>query len=204
MSVRLLRPEEIDAAAALLDRGQVVAIPTDTVYGLAARLADPRAIDALFAVKQRPMSMPIAVLCADAAAARALASAWPDAAMRLAARFWPGPLTIVVSADELLEASLHSQRGVAVRVPDDEVCRSLLERCGPLAVTSANRHGAPPAASPSEVTEAFSEQLVAAVLDDGRRGATVSTVVDLCGEMPTIVRHGAIPSDSVLAVLKEA
>ena len=175
MTVRILTSEELETAADLLNSGAVVGVPTDTVYGLAARLDDDASVRRLFAAKQRPSSVPVAVLCAAAGDAREVSSSWPDRAATLAARFWPGPLTIVVDADERLAARLGALRGVGVRVPDDELCRSLLRRTGPLAVSSANRHGEPPAASAADVAAAFADADVAAVLDGGTRGGVVSS-----------------------------
>jgi tRNA threonylcarbamoyl adenosine modification protein (Sua5/YciO/YrdC/YwlC family) len=199
--MRTLRSGELDEAAALLAAGHVVGIPTDTVYGLAACLGDPAAVDALFAAKDRPASLPIAVLCADEASARMVASSWPPGAARLAARFWPGPLTIVVPADQDVAARIHATAGIGLRVPDDATCRALLSLTGPLAVTSANRHGADPAATAPELSEGFDGGVVLAVLDAGRRGGVVSTVVDLTVSPARVVREGALASAAVLAVL---
>ncbi|HEV3327760.1 MAG TPA: L-threonylcarbamoyladenylate synthase, partial [Acidimicrobiales bacterium] len=145
MRVLTADPASIDEAVELLRDGSVVAIPTDTVYGLAARLDEDAPIQRLFAAKGRPASLPVAVLCASSEDARALAASWPASARTLASRYWPGPLTLVVDAAPSLVARLGSRRGVGVRVPNDALCRELLVRTGPLAVSSANRHGAAPA-----------------------------------------------------------
>jgi L-threonylcarbamoyladenylate synthase len=199
--VRLLADAEgsIDAVVELLAAGSVVAIPTDTVYGLASSL-DDASIRRLFAAKGRPATLPIAVLCATTEDAAGLASVWPPSAARLADRYWPGPLTQVVHADPALVARLGSQRGVGVRVPHDVLCRTLLARTGPLAVTSANRHGRAPATTAEEVRAIDG---VAAVLDGGTRSGTVSTVVDLTGPSPVVVREGAVPAGDVLGLLSE-
>jgi tRNA threonylcarbamoyl adenosine modification protein (Sua5/YciO/YrdC/YwlC family) len=192
-------PTSLDTAAALLGAGLVVAIPTDTVYGLAARLDADAPVEALFAAKRRPASVPIAVLCASSAEAVRLAARWPPAAARLAERHWPGPLTVVVDADPVLVARLGSQRGIGLRVPGDARCRALLARTGPLAVTSANAHGAPPATTAAEVVELGAG--VAAVVDGGTCGGPVSTVVDLTVAPPTVVREGAVAASEVLGLL---
>jgi len=194
---RVLAAVELEAAAELLASGALVAIPTDTVYGLAARLDDPRAVEALFTAKGRPTSVPIAVLCASPHAARALATRWPPAAAALATRFWPGPLTLVVPTDAALAARVGATRGVGLRVPADATCRGLLGRSGPLAVTSANRHGDRPATSAVAVLDALGAAEVAAVLDAGPRDGEVSTVVDLTGDGAAIVREGAIGTADV-------
>lgn len=192
-------PSSIDEAVELLSLGSVVAIPTDTVYGLAARLDDDAPVARLFAAKRRPASLPVAVLCASAEEAAALAAAWPKSAAALARRYWPGPLTLVVAAPRALAARLGSARGVGVRVPDDALCRALLERTGPLAVTSANPHGVAPATTAAGV--AAVAEGVAAVFDGGTRDGAVSTVVDLTGATPLLVREGALAFAELLEVL---
>jgi tRNA threonylcarbamoyl adenosine modification protein (Sua5/YciO/YrdC/YwlC family) len=189
----------LEAAAALLAAGQVVGVPTDTVYGLAAHLDDDAAVERLFACKRRPSSVPIAVLCATTADAVGVAATWPRGADRLAERFWPGPLTIVVDAPPALATRLGATSGVGVRVPDDVLCRSLLARTGPLAVTSANLHGAPPATTAADALGIGTG--IAAVLDGGTREGAVSTVVDVTADPPVVVREGAIPGPDVLWVL---
>jgi L-threonylcarbamoyladenylate synthase len=188
----------LDDAAALLAEGHVVAVPTDTVYGLAARLEDPAAIDALFAAKHRPATVPVAVLCATTADAVGVASRWPSAAVRLASRYWPGPLTVVVEAPRALVDRLGASVGVGLRVPDDATCCALLARTGPLAVTSANLHGAAPATTAAQVAHL---EGVAAVVDDGPRVGAVSSVVDVTGERPTVVREGAVRAAELLDLL---
>ncbi len=200
MSVRRLAPDELEVAAALLAGGAVVGIPTDTVYGLAAHLADA-ALEALFAAKRRPDDVPVAVLCADRDDVATLGATFPPVAERLAAALWPGPLTLVLDAPAALVRRVRAVRGVGVRVPDDEVCRSLLALTGPLAVTSANLHGAPPAETADEVVATFAASGVAAVLDGGRRGGVVSTVVSTVGR-PEVLREGA-RLDEVRALLSE-
>lgn len=200
---RVLTLDDLDDAAQLLAQGLVVAIPTDTVYGLAAALADGATVARLSVLKHRPSSMPIAVLCATPDAAIGVATSWSTGAARLAARYWPGPLTIIVPVAPELAAILGSAGTAGLRVPDDDVCRALLARTGPLAVTSANLHGAPPATSPTDVLTAFGATLDA-VIDDGRRDGAVSTVVDVSGHEPVIVREGALSGADVREVLSEA
>ncbi len=200
MTLHRLAPTELDAAAALLSGGSVVAVPTDTVYGLAACATSDAAVAALFAAKRRPTSVPVAVLVADTAAARSLALTWSQAAQRLAEAFWPGPLTLVVPAPRDLVERVHAPRGIGFRVPDDALCRRLLDRTGPLAVTSANLHGAAPSTSADEVVATFSDGTVDAVLDDGARAGEVSTVLDLCGATPAVVRAGALTTEVLEAL----
>jgi L-threonylcarbamoyladenylate synthase len=192
------RATAMDEAVRLLDDGQVVGIPTDTVYGLAARLED-EAIKRLFAAKRRPSSVPVAVLCGSLDDAVALSASWPPEASTLAASHWPGPLTLVVAADPALVARLGGAGGLGVRVPDDGLCRTLLERTGPLAVTSANLHGAPPATCAADLAALGDD--VAAVLDGGTRDGAVSSVLDLTGPVPVVLRAGAIAADVLLAAI---
>lgn len=202
MSVLPATPASLESIAALLAAGAVVAVPTDTVYGLAARLDDADAIGRLFTAKHRPASMPVAVLCATTADAVSVAASWHEGAARLAERYWPGPLTLVLDADPELAARLGARHGVGVRVPDDAVCQALLTLTGPLAVTSANEHGAPPSTT-AEAALALGGG-VAAALDGGTRDGAVSTVVDLTGRSPVVVRDGALPARDVLASLSGA
>jgi L-threonylcarbamoyladenylate synthase len=195
-------PASLEAAAALLAAGEVVAVPTDTVYGLAAAIGDEPAIHRLFSAKHRPTSLPIAVLCATTADVRGLVTAWPTSAARLARRYWPGPLTLVVDAAPALATRLGAAHGVGVRIPDDTCCRALLGLTGPLAVTSANLHGHRPATT-AAAASALGDP-IAAVLDDGVREGEVSTVVDLTTGSPVVVRDGAIRAADVLAAISAA
>jgi tRNA threonylcarbamoyl adenosine modification protein (Sua5/YciO/YrdC/YwlC family) len=200
--MRVLTSNEVDQAALLLSRGGVVAIPTDTVYGLAARCTDDVGVAALFAAKRRPERQPIAVLCASTDAARELTEGWPAGAGRLADSYWPGPLTMVLDAPRLLAVRLGAASGVGLRVPDDELCRELLRRTGPLAVTSANHHGSPPLTTADEVASSFGAQ-IAAVLDGGTRDGIVSTVVDVRTDELVAVRVGALAIDELASTFSE-
>lgn len=168
-------------AAEILNRGGVVVIPTDTVYGLAAHPAFPAAVEALYTIKGREQHKPIALLATDAAAAAAFVGGFPDAAEKLAARYWPGALTLIVKNEGL-------------RVPDHAWTRRLLAKCGgALRVTSANLSGKRPA---TDAAEALREVGLSAdlVIDDGvSPGGVASTVVRVTekGELE-ILRQGAI------------
>ncbi len=203
MTVLVLAPDDLEVAAALLASGEVLAVPTDTVYGLAAVVGDAAAVARLSALKRRPASMPIAVLCASLGAAREVASSWPPDADVLAAALWPGPITLIVPASAGLAARLGTTDSVGVRVPDDALCRALLERTGPLAVTSANLHGAAPATTAGEVLAIFEGTAISGILDGGTRDGEVSSVVDVSGDAPVIARAGAVGRDAILALLRE-
>lgn len=184
------------AAAEVLRRGGIVALPTDTVYGIAAALgASDDVIERLFAAKGRPADRAIALLCADAAQAAAVGRFDPLAAA-LADAFWPGGLTIVVPrrADLALPEELAGGRStIGLRVPDHPAPRALAAAAGPLAVTSANRSGEPEARDAGEI-EAILGEAIDLILDGGpARGGPASTVVDCSGPEPRILRVGAVP-----------
>ena len=182
----------IDEAAVLLDGGDVVAIPTDTVYGVAASLAHPAAVASLFVAKGRRSDVPLPVLVASIEQLEELLGRLDEPVHSLGA-LWPGALTIVVGCDEELSRRVGSTGTVGVRCPDDVALRSLLERTGPLAVTSANRSGEPPATSPAEVVTFLGHSpVVTAVLDGGVRDGLASTVVSMSAGRLEVLREGPI------------
>jgi L-threonylcarbamoyladenylate synthase len=189
-----------DAAAALL-AGEVVAMPTDTVYGIAVDPSRPGATDRLFAIKERPGDVAIPVLAADADQALALATDVPRVARALADAFWPGGLTIVLPRRPGLGFDLGGpdDATIGVRVPDHEVPRALARAVGPLATTSANLHGRPT----PETAEAVAAELagVAVVLDGGRCSGAPSTVVVCTGGELRVVREGRIGVHQLREVL---
>ena len=172
----------LSAAIEALDRGQVVAIPTDTVYGLAARMDRPEARERIYELKRRPSGLELPVLVADADQAWGLALAVPAAAHRLADRFWPGALTIIVPAE--------GGGTVGLRVPANDLVVELCRACGPLATTSANLHGEPPLTTAIAVANAFGGDLL--VVDGGTCDGAASTVVDCTVDPPALLREGAI------------
>jgi L-threonylcarbamoyladenylate synthase len=193
----------IDEAAALLDEGGVVAIPTDTVYGVAASLAHPAAVASLFVAKGRRSDVPLPVLVASTEQLEELLGRL-DEPTRSLGSLWPGALTIVVDCDEELGRLVGSTGTVGVRCPDDVVLRSLLERTGPLAVTSANRSGEPPATSPAEVVAFLGHStVVTAVLDGGVRDGLPSTVVSMVAGRPEVLREGPISRATLDAAISE-
>jgi L-threonylcarbamoyladenylate synthase len=193
---------ELDRASAILDAGGVVAVPTDTVYGLAARLDRPDAISAVFELKGRPQGLALPVLVGEEDQLDEVVSRWPPAAHLLAARFWPGPLTLVVPAPPAVGRLVGGEGAtVGVRHPRHPVIEGLLRLSGPLAVTSANLHGQQPCTSAAEVTRVFGAGVVAAVLDGGPCDGEPSTVVDLAAGPPRCLRAGAIGFKAILAAL---
>jgi L-threonylcarbamoyladenylate synthase len=190
------------AATTAIRAGELVVLPTDTVYGLAADAFDPAAVRRLLLAKGRGREMPPPVLVGSAATLDALASVVPGWARDLVAKYWPGPLTVVVREQSSLQWDLGETRGtVAVRMPHDPVALELLGRTGPLAVSSANVTGQP-AATDADRASAMLGSHVSVVLDGG---PTVddrpSTIVDCTGERPRILRVGAVPVDELRAVL---
>jgi tRNA threonylcarbamoyl adenosine modification protein (Sua5/YciO/YrdC/YwlC family) len=199
-------PPQASVAAALeaLGAGGVVAIPTDTVYGLAVDPFQPGASDRLFALKRRPRTVDLPLLVAGADQVLTVATAVPRLAARLMDRFWPGPLTLVVPRRPDLEADLGDDEAtVGVRCPDHEVPLTLCRRSrrGPLATTSANLHGEPTLTTAADVEAALGGS-VAAVLDGGPCTGEPSTVVDCTGEEPKCLREGRIPWPELEAALR--
>lgn len=188
---------EIDAAIAALDRGEAIVIPTDTVYGLAARPEIAAAVRAIFEIKRRSDDQPLPVLGADPDSLSGVV-VMGDQAAALGREYWPGSLTLVLPRAEGFPYDLGDDGigTVAVRVPDHPVALELLARTGPLAVTSANRSGAPPAITIEEARAALGDE-VGVFLDGGRVGGAPSTVLDLSGE-PRILREGAVPESELL------
>ena len=205
-------PAARDEAVRALRDGSVVAIPTDTVYGIAVALDTPGGIERLFAAKQRPPDKAIALLLADAAQAEAIGDLTPAAAA-LARACWPGGLTLVVPrrVDVPLPAALTGGAlapgavpTVGLRVPDHDAPRALARALGPLPTTSANRSGEPELRDADEIEAALGGALEL-ILDGGPAlGGPASTVVDCSGPGPVIRRAGAIPSDDVDAILLRA
>jgi L-threonylcarbamoyladenylate synthase len=188
-------PDAVALAIDALRGGEVVALPTDTVYGLAALPTIAAATDRLFALKGRDADTPIAVLCADAAQAFALAA--PDAPSRevrhIADRLWPGPLTLVLPRRPGLGYELGEPADtVGVRCPDYALVRAIATTVGPIATTSANRHREPTAPTAEGVAAIFGAGL-ALVVDGGRCEAPPSTVVAVAGVEWKVLREGPIP-----------
>jgi L-threonylcarbamoyladenylate synthase len=196
-------PTAIDAAAAELEKGRVIAIPTDTVYGLAARIDRPEGMAAVFAAKERPPGLALPVLVGRWRQAREIASSWPRSASVIAARFWPGALTVVVPVDPELGTHLGGNgTSVGLRNPRHKFVQALARRAGPLATTSANIHGAQPCTTVAQVCSAFPGGQIGLVVDGGTCDGRPSTVVDCTVSPPACVREGAIPWSWIEASLR--
>jgi L-threonylcarbamoyladenylate synthase len=184
-------------AAAMIREGLVVAYPTDTLYGLAVDPRNAAAVERLYALKGRPETSALTLIAADAGQAQA-AGQMTAAAARLASRWWPGPLTIVVPARATLAREiLAGGTTVGIRVPDHPVAIALARAHGfCLTATSANRSGASAASTPAAVADALPD--VDAIVDGGpSRGGAPSTIVDACGTTLRLIRAGAVAWASI-------
>jgi L-threonylcarbamoyladenylate synthase len=195
--------ERVDEIVDVLRRGGVVVLPTDTVYGLAALPTSRTAVERVFALKGRRADVPIAVLCASAEQALELAEPVPGAA-EVAAAIWPGPLTLVLPRRAGVDLHLgEPAHTIGLRVPDNPLVRAVAERTGPIATTSANRHGepTPPTASGAAASLTSEPDLV---VDGGNLEASASTVVDATTDPWTPRRRGPVDPDDVLRIAAAA
>ena len=192
------REAALDAASRAVRRGRLVVLPTDTVYGVGADAFDADAVSRLLAAKGRGREMPPPVLVSTPGTLDALASRVPDYVAPLVRRFWPGALTIVCHQQPSLQWDLGETRGtVAVRMPDHELARELLDRTGPLAVSSANLTGQAAALDADRAEEMLGES-VAVIVDGGpSEGGEASTIIDATGERPRLLRAGAIAVEDI-------
>jgi len=190
---RVIGEAELDQAIAALATGGVVAVPTDTVYGVAAPL-NAAGVRALFELKGRPPQLALPVLVAGLAQAQMLARRWPLSAATLSATFWPGPLTLVVPARADVGVLVGGAGdSVGIRWPAHQVLATLCRALGPLAVTSANRHGGPPATTAQDVLTELGEAVgLSIVVDGGACDGRPSTVVDCTGESVGELRSGGV------------
>ena len=191
-------------AVTALRRGDLVVLPTDTVYGLAADAFSPPAVTRLLEAKGRGRDMPVPVLVGAWRGLDGLAEHVTPTMRSLVEQFWPGPLTLIVPAAPSLAWDLGETRGtVAVRMPLHPVALAVLAETGPLAVSSANRTGAAPPATAADA-EVQLGTAVAVYLEAGSTGETVaSTIVDLTGDTPLVRRSGALPVEALQAVLPD-
>lgn len=196
-----LDPQALPSAIRVLERGGLVAFPTDTVYGLAADYRSPAAITGLFAAKGRDFNKAIAVLVGAVEQLSLVTPGFTPAAQTLATRYWPGALTLVVTRRPDLPEQLSALPTIGVRMPDHPFARRLLQTVGPLAVTSANRSGAENPLTAGEVLDQLGGQ-IDLVLDGGKcPGGVPSTVVDCTTPDVKILRLGAISAEAIRAAL---
>jgi L-threonylcarbamoyladenylate synthase len=187
------RPEDVAQTAVYLQIGQLVVIPTDTLYGLASAALDETAIRELYRVKQRPLHKAIPILLADLSDLHKVVQSVPDLAQPYIARYWPGSLTIVLPKRDALPPSLSPDSTIAVRIPDHQVARAVIRAAGGVvAVTSANLSGQPAAETAAQAL-AYLNGRVTAVLDAGPAPkGQASTVIDCTGETAVVLRQGPV------------
>lgn len=189
--------ESIQAALKILRNGGLVAFPTDTVYGVGALAFNGKAVESIYIAKDRPIEKAIPVLIWDKDDMEKVGIDIPEIAYRLASRFWPGPLTVVIPKKPTLPESVSATNTVGVRVPDHETARALLRAAGPMAVTSANISGRP---SPSTAQEVLAQLggRIDLIIDGGTTpGGVPSTLVDCTGEDIKILREGPISLEEI-------
>lgn len=195
-------PRLVARAAGLLRAGDLLIYPTDTLYALGGRALDAAAGARVRAAKGREEGKPLPLVAADTDQARRLCGAWPAAVERLAGRFWPGPLTLVLPAGAGVPAEVTAGTGtIAVRVPALALTRRLCAEAGPLVSTSANRAGAPPPRTCAEAVRSVGAA-AALALDAGPGRPLSSTIVDLAGAEPRLLREGPVAWADVLDVLR--
>lgn len=196
-------PAAIRAAAEALRAGDIIGVPTDTVYGLAADPWQSGASDRLFLVKGRPRNVELPVFVSGRDQADGLTANLPVAAERLMERFWPGPLTIVVPRRPGLAADLgEDDATIGLRCPAHPVPLALCREFGPYATTSANRHGSPPMVEAAQFVGALVG--VELVLDAGPCDGEPSSVVDATGEIPKLLRAGAVDWERIMEAVATA
>lgn len=195
--IRIVDNDVLAEAARILAAGGVIAFPTDTVYGLACDLFNEEAVDRIYRIKARRTYLPLIAMLAESEVWPRVASSLPDSARHFMARFWPGPLTVIVPARKDIPAIvLGGGETIGMRIPDHDTARQLLRLAGlPLATTSANRSGQPAACTAQEAAAQLGDA-VDLILDAGPcPGGQASTVVDCTFEPPKILREGPITAD---------
>lgn len=196
--------EQVKQCAAVVRSGGIVAYPTDTVYGLGADIYNDKAVAKVFAAKRRPLNLPLPVLIDDLSQLKDLTADVPSSAGRLITAFWPGALTLVFNkATNFTSAILAGEGKIAIRMPDHTITLRLIKEAGcPIVGTSANLHGSPAVLTAEEVREQLGAT-VDFVLDGGPcPGGTESTIVDVTGDKPVILRTGAIDKKAIWHLLR--
>ncbi len=184
-------------------RGGLISFPTDTVYGLGCEVWNSAAIERIYTVKDRSELKAVPVLLPSASALTEVVLPPGPAVLELAQQYWPGPLTLVLKRQPELPQQLSSNDTLGVRVPDHPFALELLASTGPLAVTSANRSGAPPARTAAQVAESLGDR-IDLIVDGGRTpGGVASTVVDLTSGTPRLLRPGPIELGEIEQLLSQ-
>lgn len=195
---------EIEKGVNILQKGGVIAFPTDTVYGLGADAFNAAAVGRIYQIKNRPKRLQLPLLIADIGQLTVLADPIPEIAQLLARRFWPGGLTLVLPKAVSVPAHVAPAHTIAVRIPDHPVCMALVQRLGnPIIGTSANISGQPAALTAQEVGQQLGEKIDFIINGGKCPGGKESTVVDVTRESPIILRQGIIPSGEIDKVYEE-
>ena len=196
--------DAIEEAAKWILNGGIVALPTDTLYGLAADPFSAAAVARVFDVKGRAAERALPLMAADTAQIETHLGTLGEVATRLADRYWPGPLTLLVAAPRAIARDVVGGTGrVGVRVPADGVARAICALAGrPVTATSANLSGAPATADPDVVEETLGDRIDLLIDTGATRGGAPSTIVDVSGAAPSLVRAGAIAWEEILEWLK--
>jgi len=193
-------PEVFDRAISILNSGGLIALPTDTVYGLAVDPWSGEAVSKLFKVKSRSELKSIPILLRGKASINEVAVDVPERVRAIAEKFWPGPLTIVVRRKSELPSEISVTDTIGVRAPDHEFALNLLQMCGPIAATSANPSGQPAATTAEQVVSTLNGSIDLIVDGGESAGGVSSTVVDFTANTPELLREGPISLESVLMV----
>jgi tRNA threonylcarbamoyl adenosine modification protein (Sua5/YciO/YrdC/YwlC family) len=190
-------------ATSAVKRGELVVLPTDTVYGLGADAFSPNAVKALLEAKGRGRAMPPPVLVGSPSTLHGIVRGMSPLGWELVDAFWPGALTLVVTYQPSLQWDLGDSRGtVAVRMPLHPAAIELLASTGPMAVSSANRTGLPPAVTIDDAMDQLGES-ISVYLDGGEAGQVPSSIVDITGATPRLLREGALSADELRTVAKD-
>jgi L-threonylcarbamoyladenylate synthase len=203
LTLSSLHPGVIQSVIDTLALGGLVAFPTDTVYGLAARIDQADAIENLFIAKGRDFNKPIAVLVGETEQIEQVAEGFTENAKRLVDRFWPGALTVIVTKRAGLPEKLSPTSTIGVRMPDHAFARALLTACGPLATTSANLSGRPNPITAADVLAQLDGRIDLLVDGGATPGGVPSTVVDCTVDPPIVLRHGAISDADIFSSLHQ-
>ncbi len=195
--------EQVKKCAAVLRSGGIAAYPTDTVYGLGADIYNDKAVAKVFAVKRRPPNLPLPVLIADLSQLKDLTADVPSSAGRLITAFWPGALTLVFNKTTNFNSAVLAGEGkIAIRMPGHSITLRLIKEAGcPIVGTSANLHSLPAVLTAADVREQLGTAIDFIVDGGPCHGGTESTIVDITGDKPVILRTGAIPEKTIFDLL---
>ena len=197
-------PQSAEIAQEVLQAGGVIAIPTDTVYGIACLVNKRDGIRRLYTIKQREQIKAIPVLIGTLEQTSSITASFPSAANTLSQHFWPGALTLVVNKLPILPFELTSYPTVGVRMPDHDWLRSLMQSCGPLAATSANISGQPSLTTAQEVLDELIDRVDLLINGGACAGGIPSTVIDCTLSPVKVLRQGGIPEPAIRRVLKSS